>query len=151
MSHSRKKIDLTGKVFGKLKVLGPAPNIGNRTAWYCQCECGKVIQIRTTSLRNRGVRSCGCIYAGSLKGLHYIDGTCIEMIKNKRVRSNNTSGVTGVIWRESRKKWEAAIMFKGVNYRLGSFEDFDEAVAARKRAESELHDKFVSDYLRQHE
>jgi hypothetical protein len=36
-----KFIDLTGQKFGRLMVIKRAPNKNNRTAWLCECECGK--------------------------------------------------------------------------------------------------------------
>lgn len=33
-----------------------------------------------------------------IRGLTYIDGTCVEMLRAKTVRRNNTSGVPGVEW-----------------------------------------------------
>lgn len=54
---------------------------------------------------------------------------------NSILRSNNTSGVTGVRWHNRNEKW---IAFIGINYEnihLGSYDDFDEAVEARKQAE----------------
>ena len=55
-------------------------------------------------------------------------------IRNGKIRTNNTTGVTGV--RQPRgKKWEARIR---VNYKiiiLGFFDKFEDAVNARKQAE----------------
>ena len=53
--------DLTGKQFGKWKVLDKAESNGNGARWVCQCECGN-IKIITTSVLNSGMsKSCGCI------------------------------------------------------------------------------------------
>jgi hypothetical protein len=63
--------------------------------------------------------------------------TQFENGKNARIRKNNTSGVMGVRWEERLGKWHCRI---NVNYRtihLGVFDQFDEAVAARKAAEIE--------------
>ncbi len=48
-------------------------------------------------------------------------------------RSNNTSGCPGVS--RSKGKWSANITFRNCRYRLGAFDAFEDAVAARKRAE----------------
>jgi len=157
--HSRKKLDLTGQRFGKLTVLAPAENIDKRTAWLCRCECGRERVVKTYYLRSGKVTSCGCdrSYAhngwnengSASKGaagrasLTYIDGTCVEMLAAKTVRRNNTSGVPGVDWRASKGMWRAAICFKGKRYYLGSFRNFEDAVKARKRAEENLHDRFL--------
>lgn len=141
---NRKKIDLTGQRYGKLTVLHPAENIGNRTAWVCRCDCGKEVVVKTCHLRSGHTTSCGCISA--LSSLTYIDGTCVEMLRAKTVRRNNTSGVPGVDWRASKKLWRASICFKGKRYYLGSYARFEDAVKARKRGEEELHNRFLSEF-----
>lgn len=60
-----KKIDLTGKTFGRLQVIKQAENIRtpngrSHVAWECLCECGKITIARGDSLRNGHVVSCGC-------------------------------------------------------------------------------------------
>ena len=71
----------------------------------------------------------------------------MEMLRAKTVRCNNTSGVPGVDWLASIGRWRASICFKGRRYFLGSFEQFDEAVQARKQAEAALHDEFARSYV----
>lgn len=58
--HSRQKLDLTGQRYGKLTVLGPAENIGERTAWHCRCDCGQETVASTRDLRQGLRTSCGC-------------------------------------------------------------------------------------------
>lgn len=149
-THSRRKLDLTGQRYGKLTVLGPAENIGNRTAWRCLCDCGQETVVKTYRLRNGHAKSCGCQGCPdgprTALGLTYIDGTCVEMLRAKTVRRNNTSGVPGVDWWASKGRWRAMICFKGKRHYLGSYHRFEDAVKARKRAEEELHDKFLSEF-----
>jgi len=57
--------------------------------------------------------------------------------KNQRMKSNNTSGQTGVCWYRASKKWIAQIRVDGKSKHLGYFDDFGDAVAARKDAEKE--------------
>ncbi|WP_251315796.1 AP2 domain-containing protein [Flintibacter muris] len=161
MGHSTKKLDLTGQKYGKLTVLTPAERINGRTAWRCRCDCGQEKVVRTSHLRDGHTTSCGCVRGEEqprsrrertgargpgLQGLTYIDGTCIEMLAAKTVRSNNTSGVPGVDWRASKGVWRASICFKGRRMYLGSYGRFEDAVRARKRAEEELHDSFVREF-----
>ena len=150
MGHSRKKLDLTGQKYGHLTILEPAENIGGRTAWRCLCDCGQEVVVKTCHLRNGHTKSCGCLSSKenpqSALGLTYIDGTCVEMLRAKTVRSNNTSGVPGVDWWASKRRWRAAICFKGKRYYLGSYGRFEDAVKARKRAEEELHDGFLREF-----
>lgn len=144
--HSRKKVDLTGQRYGQLTVLTPAENIGTRTAWRCRCDCGREVIEKTVHLRSGRVKSCGCLSgAGIGKYLTYIDGTCVEMLQAKTVRRNNTSGVPGVDWRAGKQRWRASICFQGKRHYLGSYARFEDAVRARKKAEAELHDKFLEE------
>lgn len=53
-------IDLTGMVFGRLRVLKRAPNIGNYTAWLCRCKCGAKKAVHAHLLKNGNTQSCGC-------------------------------------------------------------------------------------------
>ena len=63
---------------------------------------------------------------------------------NTGVRETNTSGVKGVSLRSLRngkrvgKPWIAYIMASGKRTHLGCYDTFEEAVAARRKAEQEL-------------
>ena len=152
--HSRKKLDLTGQRFGKLTVLGPAENIGTRTAWLCRCDCGQEAVVPTRRLRDGRRTSCGCAKDGlndspgeaGRASLTFVDGTCVEMIRAGTVRCNNTSGVPGVEWCKRKGHWRASICFKGTRRYLGSYIRFEDAVQARKRAEEELYRPFLAEY-----
>ena len=137
------KLDLTGQLFGHLTAISPAENVKGRTAWLCRCTCGNECVITTKDLRSGKRTTCGCRSPG-LESLHYIDGTCIEMIRSKAVRSNNKSGVPGVFYDNSKEKWRAEIMFQGKRKSLGRFSSFQDAVKARKIAEEKLHDAFIT-------
>lgn len=54
---------------------------------------------------------------------------------NKGVRSNNTSGTTGVSKIKRLNKWQVNITINGNTKYLGIFDSFDDAVVARKEAE----------------
>ena len=56
----RQKENLMGQTFGYLTVISPAENVGNRTAWLCQCKCGRQIVVRATHLKSGNTKSCGC-------------------------------------------------------------------------------------------
>ena len=149
MGHSRKKLNLTGQRFGNLTVVEPAENIGTRTAWLCRCDCGQEIVVATAHLRDGRRTSCGCNKNRMLpceiarSSLTYVDGTCVEMIRTRPVRCNNTSGVTGVEWWAAKGRWRASICFKGKRRYLGSYEKFEDAVKARKQAEEAVFDAFL--------
>jgi hypothetical protein len=62
-------VNLIGKRFGKFTVLSKSKNIDNKsnkskrsfTAWNCECECGNILVIRTSTLTSGLQKSCGCI------------------------------------------------------------------------------------------
>lgn len=60
-----KLIDLTGEVFGELKVLrrvpSPASSSGKKmTRWLCLCNCGNYTEVLSGHLRSGKTKSCGC-------------------------------------------------------------------------------------------
>ncbi len=71
-------------------------------------------------------------------------GTNLNRIKNKKRQTNNTSGVTGVSYHKRKGQWYARISFKGKQYSLGYYDNMDEAINARRRAEKMTFDQFVS-------
>ena len=147
-----KKLDLTGQRFGALIVLSPAENIGGRTAWVCRCDCGQESIVRRDDLRSGHTHSCGCQRSATVKltrsKLNYVDGTCVEEIRSKKVRRNNTSGVPGVTWINRDQVWRATISFKGKCHYLGDYRKLEDAAKARKRAEEDLHDSFLDEFSR---
>jgi hypothetical protein len=55
-------IDLTGRRFGKLKVLGLSPVKKNAKRYYlCLCGCGKKDIKRGADLTRGSIKSCGCL------------------------------------------------------------------------------------------
>lgn len=54
--------DLTGQKFGKLTVIEQAPKLHNRTAWYCECDCGNenLVHVTGNDLKRGNTKSCGC-------------------------------------------------------------------------------------------
>lgn len=53
---------LVGQVFGKLLVLEATEKRDAEAIVYkCQCSCGVVCEVRSTSLRNGHTQSCGCL------------------------------------------------------------------------------------------
>lgn len=53
--------DLTGRYFGKLKVIQKSEKSGRRIYWDCECECGNIITVKGDALRQNLQQSCGCI------------------------------------------------------------------------------------------
>ena len=54
--------DLSGQTFGKLLVLKPTEfRSAEAVVYECQCACGAIINVRSTSLRSGHTQSCGCL------------------------------------------------------------------------------------------
>ena len=54
---------------------------------------------------------------------------------NRGPNANNTSGVKGVSFNRKEQRWRADIWIRGTHIWLGSFDKFEDAVAARLAAE----------------
>lgn len=61
--------------------------------------------------------------------------TKAENAKNRRTTKGSKSGLNGVVWRNDSMKWRAFIRWNNRLEHLGSYNDFFEAVCARKSAE----------------
>ena len=61
-----------------------------------------------------------------------------ENSRNLSLAVNSSTGVTGVVWHIRDRKWQARIMVNRKLIHLGSFANFDDAVAARKSAEKKF-------------
>jgi len=58
--HSRKWVDLTGHIYGRLTVLCLVRKEKHYSRWLCRCECGRYRTYVSTNLRRGLVRDCGC-------------------------------------------------------------------------------------------
>lgn len=58
-------VNLAGKTFGRLSVMGRGPIVahGEAVKWLCECECGQVKLVSGKLLRRGAARSCGCLQA----------------------------------------------------------------------------------------
>lgn len=75
--------DLTGKRFGRLKVLAiDTERSGKKTYWICECKCGNKKSIRSDSLGI--VNSCGCLKKEQ-DNLNLLYGTNKHNLTNHRL------------------------------------------------------------------
>ena len=71
----------------------------------------------------------------------------MEILENRKYRSDNTSGFRGV-FRMKNGKYRVDIGFKGKRFYLGTFPDYDQAVQARMSAEELVYKGFLKAYYK---
>lgn len=87
-----------------------------------------------------------------IENLRDVSGS--ENQHNSKKRKDNSSGFTGVSWANHAQKWRTEIWVDNRKIHLGYFEDFEEAVQARKLAKIRYHpsspdaQKYVSECLK---
>ncbi len=55
-------LNLTGQRFNRLVVLSETVGRTARKSWWCLCDCGKELEVTTSSLRSGNTKSCGCLH-----------------------------------------------------------------------------------------
>ena len=139
--------DLTGQRFGRLTVLSATNKRDYKGSiyWKCKCDCGNIIDVSNAQIMSKNVVSCGCKRKEINETIHnqltFIDHTCIEFLKNRKSRSDNTSGFRGVSKKGDR--YRVNIGFKGKTYYLGTYETFAKAKRARLEAEELIHNQYI--------
>lgn len=58
--------DLTGQRFTRLVVLGANEQRRREAHWFCICDCGKKVSVRSYNLRKGITKSCGCFKVDTL-------------------------------------------------------------------------------------
>ena len=142
--------DIRNQRFGRLTAVAPTEERDAKgfVIWHCKCDCGKELDVSYNGLLYTNMKSCGCQrrkHRDTLHGfLEHADGTSIDMLKSKKVPTNNTTGVKGVYL--FRGKYLAKIVFQKKQFVLGTFNTLDEAASVRKEAEEHLNDVVVNHY-----
>lgn len=86
-------------------------------------------------------------HVGSIiKEKYCVEGTNLNNILSDKIYRNNTSGVKGVYWSKTRKKWTVQITLKGKTHTLGRFDKKEDAILVRKEAEKEYFGKYITQY-----
>ena len=153
MIHDRdyNRVDLTGRRFGRLTAMWPTAKRDRKGSiyWHCRCDCGNETDVTESGLVHGNYRSCGCLKSENQKNiskqLHMVDGTCVEMLEKRKYRRDNRSGFRGVYQLKNRK-YRVDIGFKGRKFYIGCFENYEEAVQARLKAEEMIHGGFLEAY-----
>lgn len=149
-----RKQDITGERFGRLTAIRPTEerDSNGSVVWELQCDCGNLTYKTVNTLKSGRVLSCGCKYRETRsETVKYrrdmVEGTSVSnIVVSKRLRSNNTSGHTGVGFDKRTGKWYAYINFQKRHYNLGMFKEKPAAIHARREAEAKLHDPVILEY-----
>lgn len=77
-------INLIGQRFGRLTVIDEAGDSKHEknchVKWLCQCDCGKVVSVKSNSLRNGATLSCGCYHSDRVIETHTKHGMCAHRL-----------------------------------------------------------------------
>ena len=144
--------DITGKRFYRLTALYPLESRGDRgnVMWHCRCDCGNEVDLSYNNLVYCNTRSCGCQKKEHDKKLGtfltHVAGTSLDMVKSKKIPTDNTTGCRGVYL--IKGKYVAKIVFQKKAYYLGTFDDITAAASARREAEELLFDGSAAFYER---
>lgn len=85
--------DLTGKKFGRLKVLKRyGSNKKGQAMWMCECECGNINIVNGSNLRTGHVMSCGCLNK--------------ELAKERFIKHNLRHTKIYNVWRDMKYRCE---------------------------------------------
>lgn len=72
-------IDMTGKKIGRLTVLkrdeSKPRGHGYRVSWICKCDCGNIVSVEGTNLRQGNTKSCGCLQKETISNIRKLDIT----------------------------------------------------------------------------
>lgn len=129
------------------------------TSMWCKAvcpQCGKTVEVSLSNITraNPILRCAGCArdMKDKIDVIHsvtQIDGSSLSSVKSRmggKVNRNSKTGVNGVTKRPDGRYF-AYINFKRKQIYLGQYEELDDAIAARKKAEKMI----FGEYLDQHE
>lgn len=148
------KVDYTGQKFGRLTAIRRA----SKGDWLWRCDCGNETLAKPGDVKKGNPASCGCLLRESSRSrivdgnvLGFYDGTSVSALRSivsGKVRSTNTSGVTGVTVRRNAASitYKARIMVRGETINLGTYATIEEAIEARKRAENAYFREIINNY-----
>lgn len=63
-----KRINLTGKRFGRLLVVGLHSITNHKPRWKCKCDCGSALDVNGSNLKTGTTKSCGCLQVDLVRG-----------------------------------------------------------------------------------
>lgn len=157
--------DLTKQRFGKLVVKElVVKKPYSKRSWLCECDCGNTCtRLESTLLagkRDGRVSSCGCFMksylipgnsekcrnAGTHRKDSFVNGSNVQMTFREGTIKGNTSGVQGVSWSKTAKKWHVYVGYQNRRATLGFYEDIEDAKKIRALAEEAIKNNTLEDF-----
>lgn len=147
----KKRIDIRGQQFGTMLVLKEVdPDKDYTRMFLCRCVLCETERICSMNLLRRGrITSCkssACRKGRINKTKKSLDSNRVDGIMPsaliRKTRENTATGVKGVniaYTKKGTKRYRAFISVGGKTHRLGNFDDIDDAIRAREKAEAEYH------------
>ncbi len=97
-------VDLTGKTFGELVVIGRTKKKSMPVYWDCKCSCGKIKSVAAKHLKSGATKSCGCKQHIRSHYIHGMTGTklyktrihMLERCNNPKDKSYKNYGGRGI-------------------------------------------------------
>ena len=135
-------VDISGQRFGRLVAQHSLKRESSDKSviWHCICDCGNEVDVSYNTLVYSNQQSCGCKKKehdqrlGTLQTR--VDGTSLDIIKSKKIPTDNTTGYKGVYF--IRGKYVAKIVFQKKAYYLGTYDNIEDAHEARLDAEESI-------------
>lgn len=77
---------LQGQRFGRLEVIGfDRIDEVRATRWFCKCDCGNIVSVRSSALISGRTKSCGCLKLETAKEIGRTTGVKHGMSQNNRL------------------------------------------------------------------
>lgn len=111
-SLHKRFIDLTGEIFGKLKVIKFTYHKSGHSHWFCKCECGGTTITSAQSLKKGLTKSCGCRQGRFTHGMWGKPGYKAFILKDpvKKLRHNIGTAINGALKGNNGSKMGKSIL-----------------------------------------
>ena len=94
--------DLSGMRFGSLLVLGLSEITKKSSYWFCKCDCGNIVRVRSSGFKQNKLKSCSCSYAvdwndDGIRAAHSAWNAMLQRctnVKNKHYHDYGGRGIT---------------------------------------------------------
>lgn len=115
------RIDLLGRTFGRLLVVGIGKARKNGRTWICKCACGSECRVGGNHLLYGGVRSCGCLKSQMVVAKNLRHGLLTRVHRSPEMQAY--IGAKGRCENPNNSAYEY-YGGRGIQFRFADFEEF---------------------------